>query len=105
MAAAHDLPGVPAGTTGKVLLIGGFSWVRYRVRFDNGAERGMLDAKDLTTAEAAAEQARTTAAEARRAEREVEVAALREQALAAEAARTGAPTAAPAAAPTEGSAA
>jgi len=87
VAAAHDLPGVPAGTTGKVLLVNGFSWVRYRVRFDNGAERGMLSADDLTTAAAAAEQIRVSEAEARRAEREAALAEVRAKALAAEAAR------------------
>ncbi|HVM65583.1 MAG TPA: hypothetical protein VMU14_12030 [Acidimicrobiales bacterium] len=87
VAAAHDLPGVPAGTTGKVLLVNGFSWVRYRVRFDNGAERGMLSADDLTTAVAAAEQARLVATEAKRAERAAAVEALRAKALADEAAR------------------
>jgi hypothetical protein len=87
VAAATDLPGVPAGTIGKVLLVNGFSWVRYRVRFDNGTERGMLSADDLTTAAAAEEQARQIEAEARQAEREAARSALREQALAEEAAR------------------
>jgi hypothetical protein len=87
VAAAHDLPGVPAGTTGKVLLVNGFSWVRYRVRFDNGTERGMLSADDLTTAAEAAERARVAAAEAKQAERAAAREAVRAQALAAEAAR------------------
>lgn len=43
-----DLPGVPAGTRGKVILANGFNWLRYRVRFDNGAELGDLDARHLT---------------------------------------------------------
>jgi hypothetical protein len=43
-----DLPGVPAGTPGKVILANGFNWLRYRVRFDNGAELGDLDARHLT---------------------------------------------------------
>jgi len=90
VAAAHDLPGVPAGTPGKVLLVNGFSWVRYRVRFANGAERGMLSADDLTTAAAAEEQARQAEADARRAEREAARAAVREKALAEEAARQAA---------------
>jgi hypothetical protein len=87
VAATRDLPGVPAGTAGRVVLIGGYAWVRYRVAFANGVELGMLHAEDLTTqaqAEAAAE-AEVTAA--RRAEREAERAGLREEALAAEAAR------------------
>ena len=47
--AAHDLPGIAAGTKGKILLINGLSWVRYRVLFETGVERGMLNATDLTT--------------------------------------------------------
>jgi hypothetical protein len=42
-----DLPGVPAGTGGKVILADGFAWPRYRVRFDNGVEHGFLDGRHL----------------------------------------------------------
>jgi hypothetical protein len=42
-----DLPGVPAGTAGKVMLANGFNWFRYRVRFTNGVEVGDLDARHL----------------------------------------------------------
>jgi hypothetical protein len=87
VASAHDLPGVPSGTPGKVLLVNGFSWVRYRVRFENGTERGMLSAGDLTTAEAAVAEAREAEAEVVRAERDAARAAVRERALADEAAR------------------
>lgn len=45
--AKRDLPGVPEGTAGKVILTGGFAWKRYRVRFDNGVEIGFLDADDI----------------------------------------------------------
>ncbi len=38
-----DLPGVPAGTEGRVLLANGFNWQRYRVLFVNGIEVGDLD--------------------------------------------------------------
>ena len=38
--AAHDLPGVAAGTPGKILLINGLAWVRYRVLFEGRIERG-----------------------------------------------------------------
>ena len=31
-----DLPGVPEGTPGKVILANGFNWLRYRVRFEGG---------------------------------------------------------------------
>ena len=35
--ALTDLPGVPAGTPGRVILANGFNWLRYRVAFQNGA--------------------------------------------------------------------
>ena len=45
--AAVDLPGVPVGTRGKVILKNGFSWIRYRVLFEtdhpNGSDVGSLD--------------------------------------------------------------
>lgn len=45
-----DLLGVPAGTSGTVLLANGFAWLRYRVRFDNGVELGSLDGRHLEPA-------------------------------------------------------
>jgi len=42
-----DLPRVPAGTEGKVILADGFAWRRYRVVFDNGIELGYLDGRHL----------------------------------------------------------
>jgi hypothetical protein len=45
--AAVDLPGVPAGTPGKVTLVNGFRWIRYRVYFENGADVGSLDRSQL----------------------------------------------------------
>lgn len=45
--AAEDLIGVPAGTHGRVSLVNGFSWIRYRVYFDNGADVGSLDRDQL----------------------------------------------------------
>jgi hypothetical protein len=45
--AATDMPGVPAGTRGKVTLVNGFAWIRYRVYFDNGADVGSLDRSQL----------------------------------------------------------
>jgi hypothetical protein len=45
--AAVDLPGVPAGTPGRVMIRNGLRWIRYRVRFDNGAEIGSLDRAQL----------------------------------------------------------
>lgn len=49
--AAVDLPGVPAGTPGKVELVNGFRWIRYRVGFDNGADIGSLDRSQLARPE------------------------------------------------------
>lgn len=48
--AKRDLPKVPQGTAGVVILTGGFSWRRYRVRFSNGAEVGFLDMADIAPA-------------------------------------------------------
>lgn len=42
-----DLPGVPAGTLGKVLVVSGVTWIRYRVLFENGIEHGLLDGRHL----------------------------------------------------------
>ena len=42
-----DLPGVPAGTFGKVLQVSGVSWIRYRVLFENGVEQGLLDGRHI----------------------------------------------------------
>jgi hypothetical protein len=41
------LPGVPQGTKGRIYLVDGFSWIRYRVLFDNGADVGSLDGSVL----------------------------------------------------------
>jgi len=45
--ATTDLLGAPAGSEGKVILANGFNWQRYRVMFDNGAELGDLDHRNL----------------------------------------------------------
>lgn len=45
--AAVDLPGIPAGTTGKVFFVAGFDWIRYWVRWDNGVERGSINRQHL----------------------------------------------------------
>lgn len=63
--ALDDLPGVPKGTEGKVLLVAGFTWTRYRVAFANGYDLGSIDAAHLARPkefEAALEQ-RAAAAE------------------------------------------
>ena len=48
--AAVDLLGVPAGTRGKVSLVNGFRWIRYRVYFDNGADLGSINRSELVLA-------------------------------------------------------
>ena len=46
--AVYDLPGIPAGTKGKVTLVNGFGpWIRYRVIFQNGVDRGNLLREEL----------------------------------------------------------
>jgi hypothetical protein len=45
--AAVDLPGIPAGTEGRVIMVSGFSWIRYWIRFDNGVERGSISRSAL----------------------------------------------------------
>lgn len=49
--AAEDRPGVPEGTPGVVVMVTGLSWIRYRVRFDNGVELNLLDGRYLVPAE------------------------------------------------------
>jgi hypothetical protein len=46
--ALDDLPGVPKGTVGKVLLVDGFTWTRYRVAWDNGYDLGSIDGSHLS---------------------------------------------------------
>jgi hypothetical protein len=45
--ATVDMPGIPEGTTGKVILPEGLTWIRYWVRFDNGVVRGTIDRHKL----------------------------------------------------------
>ncbi len=45
--AAVDLPGVPAGTPGKIWIVSGVTWIRYHVAFENGGELANLDAAQL----------------------------------------------------------
>ncbi len=48
--AADELPGVPKGTPGTVVMVTGLSWIRYRVAFDNGVELSLLDGRHLAPA-------------------------------------------------------
>jgi len=47
IAAAVDLPGVPAGTFGKVWFVSGVTWIRYHVAFDNGMEIANVDGAQI----------------------------------------------------------
>lgn len=49
---AEDVAGIPAGTPGRVIQVSGLSWIRYRVRFDNGVERNLIDGRYLKPAPA-----------------------------------------------------
>jgi hypothetical protein len=49
--ATTDLPGVPAGTQGKVFMETGLTWFRYHVLFDNGVELANIDGGDLEKVE------------------------------------------------------
>ena len=50
--AAMELPGVPEGTPGRVVMVTGLSWIRYRVQFDNGFEHNLVDGRYLKPAPA-----------------------------------------------------
>lgn len=41
---------VPEGTAGKVMLVNGFSWIRYWVHFADGTEVGSIDQSKLVRA-------------------------------------------------------
>ncbi|MFV0307831.1 MAG: hypothetical protein ACK5OX_08825 [Desertimonas sp.] len=60
--ASVDLPGVPEGTAGKVILANGFNWFRYRVLFENGVELGDLDHRNLAPTGKAAKRLAKAAA-------------------------------------------
>jgi hypothetical protein len=45
--AVVDLPGVPAGTYGKIWFVSGVTWVRYHVAFENGEELANVDGGSL----------------------------------------------------------
>jgi hypothetical protein len=49
--AGIDLPRVPKGTEGKVIMVQGLSWIRYWVWFNNGERIGTLHRDKLMTAD------------------------------------------------------
>jgi hypothetical protein len=57
-----ELPDVPEGTEGKIILANGFNWLRYRVYFSNGVEVGDLDGRHLIPAGKAAKRLAKAAA-------------------------------------------
>jgi hypothetical protein len=78
--AAVDLPGVPAGTFGKVWFVSGVTWMRYHVAFENGEELANVDGGDirdrktyLAEQAAAEQQALTAEREAAQARRRAEL--------------------------------
>jgi hypothetical protein len=60
-----ELPSVPSGTEGKVILSNGFNWQRYRVLFNNGVEVGDLDARTIAPAGRTAKRLARAAAKRR----------------------------------------
>jgi hypothetical protein len=45
--AVEELPRVPAGTPGRVEMVSGLRWTRYRVQFENGVSIGSIDRRLL----------------------------------------------------------
>ncbi len=43
--AVEELPRVPVGTAGRISMVSGLRWTRYRVQFDNGVSLGSLDGR------------------------------------------------------------
>ena len=58
--ATVDLPDVPVGTEGRILLANGFNWLRYRVQFANGIELGDLDGRHIAPTGRAAKRVAKT---------------------------------------------
>ncbi len=80
--AAVDLPGVPAGTPGKIWIVSGVTWIRYHVAFDNGGELANLDAAQLCDRKVWAAQQKAAEAARLEAERLAQREAMRAEALA-----------------------
>ena len=59
-----EIPGVPVGTEGKVILANGFNWQRYRVLFSNGTELPDLDQRTIEPIGRAAKRLAKAAAKA-----------------------------------------
>ena len=61
-----EIHGVPIGTEGKVILANGFNWLRYRVLFENGAEVGDCDHRNIEATGRAAKRIAKAEAKANR---------------------------------------
>jgi hypothetical protein len=46
--AVEELPRVPVGTSGRISMVSGLRWTRYRVQFDNGVSLGSIDGRFLS---------------------------------------------------------
>ena len=79
--AAVDLPGVPAGTFGKVWFVSGVTWIRYHVAFENGIELANVDGGDIRDRKAYLAEQTAADQEALAAEREAERQRRREELL------------------------
>jgi hypothetical protein len=80
--ATVDLPGVPAGTSGKVWYVAGVTWMRYHVVFENGVELANVDGHDLADRKAWLAQQSEAAAQEAAAARAAERAQRRDELLA-----------------------
>jgi len=90
--AAIDLPDIPAGTPGKVMIVGGLTWIRYFVQFDMGddtvIDRSLVRQEWLMGRDDWTKANNETEREAYRVRREAERAVEREAILAARAEST-----------------
>jgi len=80
--AAVDLPGVPAGTFGKIWFVSGVTWMRYHVAFENGEELANVDGGDLADRKRYLAERSTVEREEQAVAREAERARRREEMLA-----------------------
>ena len=80
--AAVDLPGVPAGTFGKIWFVSGVTWMRYHVAFENGEELANVDGGSLRDRKRYLAERSTVEREEQAVEREAERARRREEMLA-----------------------
>lgn len=78
--AAVDLPGVPAGTDGRIQLVNGLTWIRYWVHFANGVDLGQVDGSQLASRDDWQRRSVAAGKAARAAERDAQRQAILDQA-------------------------